>query len=105
MLRGNYFRKESGCRNDSSTLVGRMKGNVEPVRRRKAQKKTAQNGLRSERRSRKFSESGSKKPKHQKKSGSGKEVSSSTSQVEAHGTGVIFSMIKWESEKRKSWGM
>ena len=25
MLRGSYFWKEFGCRNDSSTLVGRMK--------------------------------------------------------------------------------
>ena len=39
---------------------------------------TVQNGMKSERRSRKFSKSGCEKPKLQRKRGSGKEVSSST---------------------------
>ena len=74
--------KEAGCSKDFSTLVGRMKVNAKLVTRRKAQKNTfsttAQNGMNSERRSQRLTESGSKKPKLQRKSGRGKEVSSST---------------------------
>ena len=58
-----YSWKEAGCSKD---LVCRMKVNAKPVTRRKAQKNTgstiAQNDMKSERRSLKFSESGSKKP-------------------------------------------
>ena len=79
------------------------------VTRRKAQKSTAstiaQNGTRAEGRSQRLSESGSKKRKLQRKSGSGKELSSRTLSVKANGIGGHFSMKKWESEKHKSWGM
>ena len=68
-----------------------MKVNAKPVRRSKALKNTGstQKGVKSERRPGKFSESGSKKPKLQRKCGSGKEVSSSTLQVKAYGTGSL----------------
>ena len=60
----NCFWKEAGCRQDSSTLVGQMKVNVKLVTRRKAQKSTgftvAENGTRSDGRSQRLSESGSK---------------------------------------------
>ena len=55
----------AGCSRDSSTQVGRMKVNVEPVTRRKAQKNTgsttAQSGTKSNGGFRRPSESGSKK--------------------------------------------
>ena len=77
-----------------------MKVNVKLVTRRKAQKNTrcttAQNGARSDGRFRRPSESGSKKPRLQRKSGSGKEVSLRTLSVKANGTGVT-SVCKSES--------
>ena len=39
----NWFWKEAGCREDPSTLVGRMKVNAKNVARRKAQKSTVKN--------------------------------------------------------------
>ena len=56
---------DAGCRKDSSTLVGQMKVSAKHVTRRKAQTSTgftiAQNGTRSDGRSQRLSESGSKK--------------------------------------------
>ena len=66
---------------------------VKPVTRRKAQRSTgstiAQNGTRSDVRFQRPSESGSKRPKLQRKSGSGKEVSSRIRSVKVNGTGVF----------------
>ena len=69
-----------------------MKVNVKLVTRRKAQKNTgsatAQNGARLDGRFRRPSESGSKKQRLKRKSGSGQEVSLRTLSVQANGTGV-----------------
>ena len=81
MLRGSYLWKVVGCRNDSSTLVGRMKESAKLATRMKAQKSTGstivQNGTKSDE-GFLLSENGSKKREHQRMSGRGKEVSSST---------------------------
>ena len=64
MLRGSYFWKEAGCRNDSSTLVGLMKVNAKLVTRTQAQKSagstTAQNGTKSDGGFQMLSENGTK---------------------------------------------
>ena len=77
-LQDNWFWKDVGCREDSSTLVGEMKVSAKHVTRRKAQRSTgsttAQNGTRSDVRSQRLSVSGSKKRELRRKSGSGKEV-------------------------------
>ena len=79
---------EDGCRRSSTTSVDRTKVSAKHVIRRKAQKSTgftiAQNGTNSDGRSQKPSENGNNKPKLQRKI----EVSSSTLQVKADGTGV-----------------
>ena len=89
---------KAGCSKDSSTLVGRMKVNAKLVTRRNAQTSTgstiAQNGTRLDGRFQEPTESVNKKRKPQRKSGSGKGVSSR-----------ILSVTKWESEKHKSSGM
>ena len=76
------FCKEAGCRNDPSTLVGRMQGSAKLATRRKALKSTgsttAQDGTRSDGRFQMSAEYVNKWPKPQRASGSGKEVSSST---------------------------
>ena len=63
----NWCWEEFEFRNDSSTLVGRMKVSAKPASRRKALKRkgstTAQNGTRSNGRSQRLSESGSQKSK------------------------------------------
>ena len=86
------FWKMAGSSNDFSTLVGRMKVKVKPVTKRKAQKSTgstiAQNGTRSDGRFQRLSESGSRKRKLQRKSGSGKGVLLRILSVEATGTGA-----------------
>ena len=51
------------------------------------------------------SESGSKRWKPRRKSGSGKEVSSRTLSVKANGTEASSVWQKWESEKHKSWSI
>ena len=88
-----WFWKEAGCSKDYSTLVGRMRVSAKLVTKRTAQKSTgsttAQKGTKSDEGFQRHSESGSKKPKLQRKSGSGKEVSSRTLSVKANGTGVI----------------
>ena len=74
-----------------------------------AQKSTgfiiAQNGTRSDGRFQRPSESGSKKPKLQKRSGSGKKGIVTHPLSESQWNSGLFSMIKWESEKHKSWRM
>ena len=74
-----------------------MKVTLKPVRRREVQKSTGfttvQHGTRSGGRFRRPSESGSKRQELERKSGSGKEVSSRTLSVKANGTGV-FSVCK-----------
>ena len=74
----NEFWKEAGCRKDSSTLVGQMNVSAKHVTKRKAQKNTgsivAQNGTRSDVRSQRLAESGSKKREPQRRSGNDKEV-------------------------------
>ena len=71
VLEGGWFRK------DSSILVGQMKVSAKHVTKRKAQKRTGstivQSGTRSDVRSQRLSESGSKKREPQR-SGSGEEV-------------------------------
>ena len=71
MLPENWFWKEVGCRKHSSTLVGQMKANVKLDTKRKVQKITGstivQNGTRSDERSQRLSESGSKKTRTSKK--------------------------------------
>ena len=86
----NWFWKEAGCRTNSSTLDGRTKDSVKLVTKRKAQKNTgsttAQNSTRLSRKSQRLSESGSKKRELQRRSGSGKEVSSRILSVKTNGT-------------------
>ena len=79
----------------------RMKVNVKLATEKKAQKSTGSTIARMARDEgfQRRSESGSKKPKLQRKSGSGKEVSSRTLSVKANGT---EGMQKWESEKQKA---
>ena len=71
-----------------STLVGRRKVNVKFVAWRKAHKEIQR-----------ISESGRKKPKLKRKSGSGIEASSRTLLVKAHGTGVTS---VWKSRSLRS---
>ena len=70
MLRRSYLWKEVGCRNDSSTLVGRMKVSAELATRRKALKNTGSTtawyGTRSDEGFQLLSESGSKKARTSK---------------------------------------
>ena len=70
-----------------------MKVSVKLVIKRKAQKSTgstiAQNGTRSEGRSKRLSESGSKKREPRRRSGSGKDVLLRILPAKANGTGVI----------------
>ena len=66
----------------------------------------AQNGTRSDEGDpRGLQKVGAKKPRPQKRSGSGKEVLPRIHSVNADGTGGHFSMRKWESEKHQSWKM
>ena len=90
------FSHGSGARSAAprrAMLVGRMSANVKLARLRKAQKSTgsttAQSGTRSDGRSQRLSGSGSKKRKHQRRSGSGKEVLLCILSVKANGTEVI----------------
>ena len=88
----NLFWKVDGCRNHSSTLVGRTKVSAKLATRRKALKSTgsttARDGTNSDGRSQKLSESGRKKRELQRRSGKCKEVSSSTPKKKAYGAGV-----------------
>ena len=72
----NWFWKDAGCREDSSTWVGQMKVSAKHVTKRKAQKSAgstiAKKGTRSDVRSQKLSESGSRKQELQRRNGSGK---------------------------------
>ena len=92
MLLANCFRKEAGCRNDSSTLVGRMRASAKSVTRRKAQKSTGsatvENGTELDGEFQMVSESGSEKRQPQRRSGNCEEVSLRIFSVKANGTGV-----------------
>ena len=89
--------------------VGRMKVSVKFATWRKAQESTGfttvENGRKPGGRFRRPSESGSKQRERRRKSGSGTEVSSCTPLIESQWNRGYFSMIKWESEKHKSWCM
>ena len=102
----HFLWKEAGCRKDSSTLVGRIKGSAKPAIRRKAQKSTGsttvQNGTTSDGRFQRLSESGSKKER------TSKEEWKWQSGLVAHPLSggqwkrCHVSVKKWESEKDKS---
>ena len=101
----SWFWKEVRFRKDSSVVVGQMKVSAKHVTMRKAQKSTgctiAQNGTRSDVRSQRLSEGGSKKRKLQRRSGSGKEVFFPHPLSESQWNSFHFSMQKWESVKHK----
>ena len=98
-----------GHKRNCSILAGRMSVNVKLARWRKAQRSTgstiALSGTKSDGRFQRPQEVGAKKQEHQRRSGSGKEVLLCILSVNADGTGAIFSMRKWASEKHKSWDM
>ena len=106
MLRGNCFRKEAGCRNDSSTLVGRMRVSAKSVTRRKGQKSTGsaivENGTELDGRFQMLSESGSAKRQPQRRSGNGKEVSLRIFSVKANGTGITSVLKRWSPRSARA---
>ena len=89
-----FSRKEDGRNRDFSILAGLMQVSVKLARWRKARRSTgsttAQNGTKSGGRFRGLSESGIKKRERGRKSGSGKEVSSSILSVKVTGTGATL---------------
>ena len=105
ILRGNCFRKEAGCRNDSSTLVGRMRVSAKSVTRRKGQKSTGsaivENGTVDSRCFQKVgANSENLKEGVEWQRGIVAHLLSESQWNRGH-----FSLKKWESEKRKSWSM
>ena len=109
MLPESWFWKEVGCRKDSSTLVGQMKANVKLDTKRKVQKITGstivQNGTRSDERSQRLSESGSKKARTSKKEWKWQRGIVAHPLMESQWNRGHFRMTKWESEKHKKLGL
>ena len=108
MLRRSYCCKDAGCRNDSSTKVGRMKVSAKPDTRKKEQRSTgsttAQNGTKSDEIPEVF------RKWEQKARTSKQEWKWQRGIVEHPLSGSQwnrghFSMRKWESQKYKSWGI
>ena len=99
-----HVARKLGCRSDSSTLVGQMTVSAKHVTKRKAQNSTgstiAQNGTKSDVRSQRLSESGSKKREPQREWKWQRGIATHP-RIESK----WISMKKWESDKHRRWGM